>query len=348
MVDPVLVGPLRSGKAWVLVGSGPSIEMQYPSWETLAKIARETVKMERPGYDRRPLDTAFLRKDYPQVLEYAYKILGADRLLQQLRTSLTPKQPGRIYKMMAEWPVPVYLTTNYDDEIQTHLSSAGATFIAYSNSKDDMSLLSSGLTGVIVKLHGTLRSEAGLILTTTQYREIDKSEDWTYWRTKMTSIFQMSRIVVVGHSLTDNNIRHLLTAAKKGAAVDNPICWIAPDVPEEKVKQYLEKFRIRVIPYDNRDGQHRNLLRLIENISEFVQPRTTVQIKDSVAKIATSPLGKDAAAPGFYVFNRLAGLEKFDKSRVDIILAAMESAIPALTQLGRFSFKEAFELSGWP
>src|SRR6185503_1042502 len=147
----------------------------------------------------------------------------------------------------------------------------------------------------------------------------------------MTSVFQMSKMVVVGHSLTDNNIRHLLAAAKKGAAVDNPICWIAPDVPQEKVKRYLEKYRIRVISYDNRDGHHRNLARLIENITEFVPPRTTVQIKESVAKIATSPLGKDAAAPGFYVFNRLAGLENFDKSRVDIILAAMESAIPTLT-----------------
>jgi len=348
MIDPVLVNHLRSGEAWVLVGSGPSIEMQYPSWETLAKIARDTVRMERPGSDQRPLDKAVLRKDYPQAFEYAIGILGAERLLQELRSSLTSTHPGRVYKLMAEWPVPVYLTTNYDDEIQTHLSSAGATFIPYSNSQDDMSLLSPGLTGVIVKLHGNLRSDAGLILTTTQYREIDVSERWAYWRTRMTSIFQMSKIVVVGHSLTDNNIRHVLAAAKKGAAVDNPICWIAPDVPEEKVKQYLEKFRIRVISYDNRDGQHRNLLRLIENISEFVQPRTSVQIKDSVARIATSPLGQDAAAPGFYVFNRLAGLEKFEKSRVDIILAAMESAIPTLTRLGRFTIKEAFELSGWP
>jgi hypothetical protein len=348
MIDPVLVNHLRSGQAWVLVGSGPSNEMQYPSWETLAKTARNAVKTERPSHDRRPLEKALQKKDYPQVFEYAGKILGVERLLQELRNGLVAKQPGRIYKMIAEWPVPVYLTTNYDDEIQSHLSSAGATFITYSNSKDDMSLLSPGLTGVIVKLHGTLRSPKGLILTTRQYQEIDSGEDWTDWRTKMTSIFQMSRMVVIGHSLTDNNIRHLLEAAKKGASVDNPICWIAPDVPEEEVKRYLEKYRIRVISYENRDGRHRNLVRLIENLSEFIPPRTTIPIKDSVARIAASPLGKDAAAPGFYVFNRLAGLENFEKSRVDVILAAMESAIPALSRRGAFTIKEAFELSGWP
>jgi hypothetical protein len=348
MIDPVLVNHLRSGEAWVLVGSGPSNEMQYPSWEGLAVSARDAVRTERPSYDRRPLERALARKDYPKVFELAHNILGAARLLQQLRESLKPKRDGRIYKMLAEWPIPVYLTTNYDDEIQKHLSDAGATFIPYSNSEDDMSLLSLGVTGVIVKLHGSLRSDTGLILTTSQYQDIDKSEAWKYWRTKMTSLFQMSKMVVIGHSLSDNNIRHLLTAAKQGAAVDNPICWIAPDVPEDQVKHYLERYRIRVISYDNRDGRHQNLVRLIENITEFVPPRTTVQIKENVAKITSSPLGGDAAAPGFYVFNRLAGLDNFDSSRVDVIVAAMESAIPALNRLGRFSLEKAFELSGWP
>jgi hypothetical protein len=347
-MDPVLINYLKSGQAWVLIGSGPSSEMGYPPWGDLAAVATQTIRLEMPGQDRRPLEKALHRKNYPEVFEEAQRILGAPRLLQALRGNLTPKRSGKIYQLMAEWPVPVYLTTNYDDEIQTHLTRAGETFLAYSNSEDDMGLLSPETTGLIVKLHGTLRSEKGLILTTTQYKEIDESEQWSYWRIKMTSIFQMSKIIVVGHSLTDNNIRHLLSAAKKGAAVDNPICWIAPNVPEDMVRQYLERFRIRVISYDNRDGGHRNLYRLVENLSEFVPPRTTVQIKPSVAKIAASPLGQDAAAPGFYVFNRLAALDNFEEQRADIILAAMESAMPTLSKGGDFTLKHAFEVSGWP
>lgn len=347
-MDPVLTSYLKSGNAWVIIGSGPSNEMGYPAWADLAGVAATTVKVEMPGHDRRPLEKALQRKNYPEVFEHAKRILGGPRLLQTLRVALDPKRVGKIYRFMAEWPVPVYLTTNYDDEIQTQLGKVGATFLSYSNSEDEIGLLAPDANGLIVKLHGDLVSEKGLILTTTQYEEIDVSEQWRYWRTKLTSIFQMSKIIVVGHSLSDNNIRHLLSAAKRGASVDNPICWIAPDVPEQTARQYLERYRIRVISYDNRDGRHSNLFRLIENISEFIPPRTTINIKASVAKVANSPLGKDAAAPAFYVFNRLASLENFQNSRTDIILAAMESAIPALAGKGSFSMRDAFEFSGWP
>ncbi len=124
--------------------------MEYPSWETLATVALDTVKIESTGHDRRNLEKALKRRDYPQVLELAKDILGGAKLLQTLRNTLAPKRSGAIYRMIAEWPVPVYLTTNYDDEIQQHVSKAGAAFISYSNSEDDMSLLSPGVSRVLL------------------------------------------------------------------------------------------------------------------------------------------------------------------------------------------------------
>jgi len=347
-MDTFLTKYLQSGKAWVLVGSGPSIAMGYPSWEKLASFAVELATVEQRGHDLANLNRAMANKDYPLVLQEAKNIVGASRLLQHLREKNKTSGKGRIYELIAQWPIPVYLTTNYDGELQNHLVQLGESYTTYSNSEDHFSLLVPSLSGAIVKLHGDLRSEAGLILTKEQYGEIEKGENWQYWRTKMTSVFQMNLVIVIGHSLTDRNIRHVLEASKRGAGVEQPICWIAPNVSYQESRDFLEKYRIRVIPYDNRDGEHRNLVKLIENISEFVPPRPIVRIQEQIKRVSTSPLGDNAAAPGFFVFNIFAQKGDFEEKRVDIVTSAIMSTLPELSNLGEFTLKGALNMAGWP
>lgn len=347
-MDSFLIDYLKSGNAWVLIGSGPSIEMGYPSWEKLASFAIEAVKTEGRWTNSNTLESAMKCQDFPMVFEEVKTILGGPRLLQYLQDRFKPSRSGRIYELIARWPVQVYLTTNYDDEIQKHLVNLGEAYQTYFNSEDHFSYLLPELNGAIFKLHGDLRSESGLILTTNQYREIEQGESWRYWRTKMTSVFQMNRMVVIGHSLSDNNIKHVLEAAKQGAGVLQPICWIAPDVKPKQAKEFLEKYRIRVIPYDNRDGEHRNLFPLIEHISNFLHSRTTVQIQQHIAKASQSPLGINAAAPGFFVFNKLALQSDFDEKRIDIVIAAIQATIPKLISYGEFTLETVLEIIGWP
>ncbi len=164
----------------------------------------------------------------------------------------------------------------------------------------------------------------------------------------MTSVFQMKPIVIIGHSLTDPNIKHIIYAAKKGAGVNNPICWIAPDVKFEERKKYLEKYRIRVISYNNKDGQHKNLYQLLSLINEFIPPRTVIKIQQQIAEISSSPLGKNAAAPGFFVFNKLSIVEDIEDKRIEVALAAILSILPKLDKLESFSIEDALIFAGWP
>ena len=347
-MDEFLIDYLISGKCYVLIGSGPSCQMGYPSWRDLASSVANTVKIEGHGSNLKALNKALEMRNYPQVFEQAKRILGGPRLLQILNEKMKSSETGTIYELIARWPVPVYLTTNYDDEIQKQFAQLNESYGSYSNSKDHMAHLLPGLDGAIFKLHGDLRSESGLILTSSQYKEIDKSDEWHYWRTKMTSIFQLCRVVVIGHSLTDENIRHVLETAKQGAGVLQPICWIAPDARPGDRRELLEKYRIRVISYDNQDGKHTNLLRLIENISNFVPPRTSISIQEEINRISQSPLGKDSAAPGFFVFNKLLATTDIEFKRPEIILAAIQSSFPKLASLGEFTLDNALEHVGWP
>jgi hypothetical protein len=347
-MDSFLVKYLQSGKAWVLVGSGPSIQMGYPSWEQLASFALEVATAEQREHNLTSLNAAMKRKDYPRVFQAAKTILGGPRLLQHLRDKNRASRSGRIYELIAQWPVPVYLTTNYDDELQKHLANLGESYIPYPNSEDHLSLLLPELSGAIVKLHGDLRSESGLILTSEQYNEISEGDDWQYWRTKITSVFQMNRVVVIGHSLSDKNIKHVLEAARRGAGVVQPICWIAPNVSSKECREFLEKHRIRVIPYDNSDGEHRNLVKLIENVNEFIPPRTVVHVQEQIARVSSSPLGTDAAAPGFFVFNVFSAKGDWEDKRLDIVTSAIQSTLPELKGSGEFTLETALSLAGWP
>lgn len=344
-MDRFLIEYLRSGRAWVLVGSGPSSEMGYPSWNKLGKVALETVKADHPGRLIRSIEAALHSGDFPGVFEDAQGILGAPRLLQALRAELKPSRSAEIYKLICRWPVPVYLTTNYDDELQRQLSTLGETYISYTNSEEHMAHLVPDLQGAIFKLHADLRSESGLILTRSHYKAIQSDESWQYWRTKMTSVFQMTSLVVVGHSLSDPNFQHVLQAAKQGAGVQLPVCWIAPDITLDQAQEYLEKFRIRVISYNNRDGDHANLFRLLEQITDFIPARTSVRISDYGKRVIEH---HGSAAPAFFVFNHLAARTDYQEKRREILIAAIESAAPTLAELPSFTIKMALERAGWP
>ncbi|MCG3156529.1 MAG: hypothetical protein DKINENOH_03153 [bacterium] len=348
-MDSVLIDYLRSGKAWVLVGSGPSIEMGYPNWKKLAISAINLIELEGQSSHLPALKDACEKDDFAAVFQHAQRVVGIKRLISFLDETLKPANSGRIYEMIARWPIEVYLTTNFDDEIQKNLTKLGVAYRLYDNSEDNLNYLLPDLSGAIFKLHGDLRSERGLILTSSQYNEILDSESWQYWRTKLISVFQMKRIVIIGHSLTDPHIQHILQAAKKGAGVIQPICWIAPDVSFEDQKKYLEEYRIRVITYSNKSGGHKSLFNLISFVNEFIPPRTTIHIQRRIAEISSSPLGNHAAAPGFYVFNKLSTSVEVEQKRIEVALAALQAVIRELSQYyDGFDIEEGLRIAGWP
>ena len=322
--------------------------MGYPTWAAMSSASHALVRSEGGRKDLAKLDAAAAASNFPAVFEESARVVGLSRLIQHLRSMFPSTGNGKVYENLARWPVPVYLTTNFEHEISKHLTAIGESYQAYSNSEDHLSLLLPDTYGAIVHLHGDLRSETGLILTQSQYHAIAEGDHWAYWRTKLTSIFQMIPVIVVGHSLTDPHVRHVLEAARQGAKVMMPVCWIAPDVSVDASKEYLENYRIRVISYDNRDGSHRNLVNLVKSISDFVPPRDSIPIRQSLARVSESPLGGNAAAPGFFVFNKLAAQTSFDGKRVDVVAAAISAALPQLQQADPFTLAEALELVGWP
>src|SRR5258706_11819605 len=180
-MDSVLVDYLNSGRTWLIVGSGPSNEMGYPSWVHLAKRAVQLTTVEGSKDAGERANQALQARDFPKVFQIAFDQLGPDRTLESLREGLVPSRTnGPIYELLARWPIAVYLTTNFDTEIQQHLAKLGQAYETYSNSQDHMGLLVSDLTGAVVRLHGDLTSADGLVLTSSQYAALANGDGFRY------------------------------------------------------------------------------------------------------------------------------------------------------------------------
>jgi hypothetical protein len=93
-MDTYLIEYLKSGRAWLLVGSGPSIAAGYPSWKALATEAVSLCKDDAVGHDLKLLESMFKSGKYPEVFGEAATIVGMPRLLEHLRSIFRPYGDG--------------------------------------------------------------------------------------------------------------------------------------------------------------------------------------------------------------------------------------------------------------
>lgn len=345
-MDSYLINYLRSGKAWVFVGSGPSNSMGYPNWKTLAEKAVKYYESNNPVSKAL---RALLEKnppDYPSVFQQVADAVTMPELLRELRAVVASSElkTPEIYDIIASWPVPVYLTTNYDDQLQKSLANIGESFTTYHNSIDHMALLNNDLNGAIFKLHGDLRSSNGLILTSEQYTSIVSAHNFDYWRKRMEAIMQLQQIVIIGHSLSDPNIRHILEIAKLASGVEHPICWITDDSNLPRSRSLLNDYRIRVINYPNTTGSHEGLLPLLRMASRFIPPRSSV-VFDEVGFKKNAP---SHTASALYVFNKLGECKGDALDRLRVLTAAIAGGYKQLQKIEPFSLNEALIALGWP
>lgn len=161
MFDKHLIRKINRGRCLVLVGSGPSCEMGYPSWHKLAELAyRKLTELDRVS-DSKSYEKYLNEKSYPEFFRQMERDLGEDRgaLVKLLKPILTPttNKQGVLYNLISKWPFACYLTTNYDDEINFSLTNLNEHFRTIRNRPEDFYFWRDGVSHIIQKLH----SESG-------------------------------------------------------------------------------------------------------------------------------------------------------------------------------------------
>lgn len=320
-----LVRAVNSGRCFALVGAGASCDLGMPSWRALGQKILEGLDSQKEHDNIEHCRKLLDKGDYPSFFSLAEKVIGKDRLLALISEKLSGDWPmGRIYQYISSWPFQSYLTTNFDDQLSRHLEAAGFAFAIRLNTQDDMRILHSSTKDVIFKIHSDPKTPEHIVLTAEQYAEFRKDESRKYWRDKIFSLLSMVDVVVIGYSASDPDFRDQLSRLEAVAAPDHPIFMFATGFDPAKVREYYPTHNIRIIPYDNEDGTHRDLQRVLARYDPFIAKRGS-------PFIGLEPIDENAAslASSIYLFTQLRIVEDskscFQRSCAAMMLEKLSS-----------------------
>ena len=205
MFDKRLIRSINNGRCFVLVGSGPSCEVGYPSWQRLAELTyAELTKIGRVS-DTKSYEKYLMNKKYPEFFRQAERDLGnRNDLVRMIRPLLNPstKKHGVLYELISKWPFACYLTTNFDDEIASYLDGLGEYFTTIRNRQEDFSSFRDGVSHLIQKIHSDLNYPDEVVLTSADYRRLYIEDSGRYFRDKLRQAFEMFDVFIIGHSLS--------------------------------------------------------------------------------------------------------------------------------------------------
>ena len=302
-LPPTLIRIINGGRCLALIGSGPSCEMGYPSWNKLAEVISAKLISDGVAKDPEAYQECLRKHQYAELFRQAeFDSGGRGKLVEMLRALLVPGQqgPGRTYDILARWPFACYLTTNYDNEIQKHLDRLGVHFGTLQNQLVDFHHIRDGAAGVILKLHSDLDHPAEAIITSKDYKRLSTDTGGAYFQAKLRTIFDMFDVVIVGHSLTDPDIQLVLQTAQETANPGRPIYMIATGLNTIQVRNFSETYNVVVVRYDNPDGSHDQLRKLLGAADGFVTSR-----KDRLDLPPPIDAQESEAAVSMFVFRRL-------------------------------------------
>ncbi len=279
IVPKQLIGLLNSGRCIAIVGSGPSSEMGYPSWSRLAEQCLADARANGVNLDEPLFDRLTKAVDLLNVFKYLEIAVTRQTLVSCIQSHLVPTQSeGKAYKMLANWPFRFYMTTNWDTEIQSHLSRVGQHFTEVSNSSTEITQITDETTKQIVKLHGVYSDINSLVITEDDYQSFKTSDQRRYFRETLKSVLRTLPSIVIGHSLTDPDMQAVLEAAKTIAPGHRPVYMIVGDPQREEIDSYRSRYNIQLIGY-KKEPTYTAFYKLLHQIGNFVIPRASTALR---------------------------------------------------------------------
>ena len=256
MLSRPLIKKIIRGRCLALVGSGLSCEIGYPSWDELAHQTRAALTESGLISATDAYERYLRRKNYPAFFRQVERDLDNDResLTSLIRPLLirTNSTNGPLYDLITKWPFAGYLTTNYDDEIQAHLTNRNEHFTVVRNRRQDFFVWRDGVTGVVQKLHSDLDHPDEVVLTTADYQRlyVDNHENF---RDALCNVFSMFDVFIIGHSLSDPDINFVLQLARTQRSPQHPIYMVAAGFSGSEEQDLFEQYNIELVRYSNSD-----------------------------------------------------------------------------------------------
>lgn len=268
MLHTELLRLINTRETWALVGSGPSIEAGYPTWDRLLDEVAAALDSEQKEIlaSRGMFTEARRRGELPAAFSEIEDLVGHEALEDSVRKSLASvgNGPGTMHELLAELPFAGYITTNYDDLLEQALNRIDPGWTAVGNIDDEVRKASGTAERIVWHIHGgaTLdRSRSRLIITEEDYARFYLDESRVFQQLK--GLLAHRRIVVIGFGFRDQRMMQLLRSVGRLTDATRPIYALVErggafrHAIDRQV--FLRQHMVDVHPYSNKDGRHQNL-----------------------------------------------------------------------------------------
>ncbi|MFK7776623.1 MAG: SIR2 family protein [Gimesia sp.] len=318
MLSQHLIDILNSGDTWAFVGNGASVDAGVPSWEKLLEQTHTEVETKQgplTGSDKKNFD--FFTKetrltDAFSNLKSWYGSNNIDLIVSEIVNKHA--SPGDVTKTIASWPFQAYVTTNYDHLIETALSSYGG-WASIGNTANENRKISGDVKQIVWHPHGGAKlgdKNSRLVLATSDYDEIYPSGSPTL--TTLEAIFKLKRIVFIGFGFRDPDLIATLERVGRFISPERPAFAFLAHTTEADRLEYAEKYRVQVIPYNTRHGNHSDLSRVLNTYGAFIVDRSF-----QFGKVTSTP-DYDEETVGLLTQNKIAGIDWLPSENVQSCL----------------------------
>lgn len=271
-----LLEKIIRGNAIALIGSGPSAAMGYPSWEELVRKTYELAKESGDTIDEESFNQHIEKKEFAKAFSCLQDNISRGKLIHFIKKCLVPStecSSDEIYRILTRWPFVCYLTTNFDDEIQVHLKENNKNnFHTFLNGRDDFRIFRNDMKDYIFKIHGSLEDSESAIITEEDYHALRYEPKWLHYKEGLKCIFRMFDVIIIGHSLSDPDVKDIIESIKEFTSPTNPIYMFMSNITSSDVTRYRTKNNIQIFKYSANGKDHSQLARLLKTYDSFILP----------------------------------------------------------------------------
>ena len=308
MIDTDLLDLVNSGNAWVFVGSGVSVDSGLPSWGGLVS---QTIGALTPEHQLMVENDAHLWEskaagDFARCFQRIQNVAGREVVIDHVRRIILdgPEEPGELVKLLADWPAAGYLTTNYDDLIESALElKEHRGWILVGNQPHEVRQASGDVKNIVWHIHGAVH------MPETKSRLVVGSDDYddfylenSAFQQQLRSFLTQRRLVFVGFGLRDPEIMRLLKIVGRHTVPERPIyAFLGTDNDSEgELEELRNGYNIEVKKYRIIDDTHGDLLDLLNDYSSMIIRRSA-----TYGSRPTHIPSYDADTTGLLIYNTL-------------------------------------------
>tara|TARA_R110001606_G_scaffold398586_1_gene577997 strand:+ start:1182 stop:2624 length:1443 start_codon:yes stop_codon:yes gene_type:complete len=224
---------LNDGNGAIFVGAGVSMAAGYPSWSKLLEEIGDELGVRSSDI-----------QDLAALAQWSIQETGNSARIKNVIKEQIGKDRDvpEVLETIARLPVKHIWTTNYDRLIERAFSATNCPIDAVSGS-DDLALKPSSGATRLYKMHGSIERLDDIVISTDDY-ELYRRKRGAFLPLLHAQLTSMS-MLFIGLSLTDPNVRHVLSLIRESFTDAPPEHFAIVRPPQEGDFETEDEFRAR-------------------------------------------------------------------------------------------------------